>query len=74
MSALTEQMNSYDVLCEHLDREITILSDSTETTCCVDNKGDNRFASIYSDSFDEVMDKHLEFKKRYIHNTKSCPT
>jgi uncharacterized Fe-S cluster-containing radical SAM superfamily enzyme len=74
MSELAEQMNSNDVLCEHFDREITILSDGTVTTCCVDNKGENRFASIYDNSFDEVMDKHLEFKKRYIHNTKSCPT
>lgn len=61
------------VLCEHFDREVTILADGTVTTCCVDNRGLNRFASIYQHSFDECMRRHLETKRHYLHDAGQTP-
>lgn len=61
------------VLCEHFDREVTILADGTVTTCCVDNRGLNRFASIYEHSFDETMRMHRETKRKYVSDASQTP-
>lgn len=61
------------VLCEHFDREMTILSDGGITTCCVDNLGLNRFGNIYEDSFEEAMQLHLQTKQKYVANARQTP-
>lgn len=55
-----------EMLCDFFSTELTILSDGNVTTCCVDNKARNVFANIYQHSLQEVMQRHLQFKREYI--------
>ena len=61
------------MLCEHFDREITILSDGGVTTCCVDNMGLNRFANIFEDSLEEAMLEQREMKRNFVLNARKAP-
>lgn len=61
------------ILCEHFDREMTILSDGGLTTCCVDNTGKNRFGNIYRDSFESAMLLHLETKRKFVADASQTP-
>lgn len=45
--------------CDHFSREMTILSDGSITTCCVDNMGANVFANIHD--HDMNLEKTIDF-------------
>jgi radical SAM protein with 4Fe4S-binding SPASM domain len=66
-------VNDETILCEHFSREITISSDGDVTTCCVDNRGLNRFANIYEHSLEETMQRHRETKRNFVHRPKKTP-
>ena len=53
--------------------EMVILCDGRVTTCCIDPMGINSYASIYSDSFSEVVDKYLATRMKLARNFKSLP-
>lgn len=71
--ALDLQALSDTVLCHHFDREVTILSDGGITTCCVDNMGLNRFASIYDHSLSEAMVLQRDVKRNFIFEPNKAP-
>lgn len=62
-------------ICNRPLQEIVILSDGRITTCCVDRKGANAFASIYEDDFISTFShKFQTFKQKFVKNIFNFPT
>jgi uncharacterized Fe-S cluster-containing radical SAM superfamily protein len=55
-------------------QEVVVLSDGRITTCCVDRKGVNTFASIYDDDFDSTFSlKFQNLKQKFARNIANFP-
>jgi uncharacterized Fe-S cluster-containing radical SAM superfamily protein len=62
------------IICVRPLKEVTILSDGRITTCCLDPKGLNTFASIYDENFDTTFSiKFQELKQKFVENIKNFP-
>lgn len=62
-------------ICTRPLQEIAVLSDGRITTCCVDRKGANAFASIYEDDFAHTFShKFQTFKQKFVQNIFNFPT
>jgi hypothetical protein len=56
-------------------REIAVLADGRITSCCVDRKGANAFASIYEDDFAHTFSHQFKtFKQKFVQNIFNFPT
>lgn len=53
--------------------EMVILSDGSVTTCCHDALGRNAYASIFSDSFDQVVEKFMQTRRKLVDDATSLP-
>lgn len=66
--------NKLKKICLRPLKEVVILSDGRITTCCLDPKGINTFASIYDDNFEKTFFKKFQkFKQKFVKNIDDFP-
>lgn len=67
-------MQKSNFICSSVSEEVAILSDGRITSCCVDGKGNNTFASIYEDEPASAVKKLRDFKKKLVGDINELPT
>jgi uncharacterized Fe-S cluster-containing radical SAM superfamily protein len=66
-------MGKLNFLCSRVNKEIVILADGRITTCCLDPQGQNVFADIHKDDYNQTIKKLQIFKQRLAEDPNNFP-